>query len=84
MKNKSPLILTLFLFLAMLFLLSPASASETKSFPTKDKPLIIDEKEKKVMIYTEVHGKNLQQFNSHWALSLKMASFMIRRYLNLM
>lgn len=69
MKNKSPFILTF--FLSMLFLLSPASASETQNLPTKDKPLIIDEKEKKVMIYTEVHGKNLQQFNPHWGIVFK-------------
>lgn len=71
MINKILYISTLFIFLATVFLLSPSFASETPNLPTKDTPLIINEKEKKVMIFTEVYGKNLHQYNPHWGVVFK-------------
>lgn len=36
--------------------------------PTKENPLIIDEKNKQVMIYTEVNEMNVHQTNVHWGV----------------
>lgn len=45
-------------------------ALETNSLrlPTKETPLIINEKERKVLIYTEVQKINLQKYNTHWGV----------------
>jgi len=40
----------------------------TQNLPTKEKPLIIDEKGKKVLIYTEVNEMNVHQSNVHWGV----------------
>ena len=44
---------------------SKAGASESQILPTKENPLIIDEKGKQVLIYTEVHEMNVHQSNVH-------------------
>lgn len=37
----------------------------SQNFPTKENPLVIDEKGKRVLIYTEVHEMNVHQYNVH-------------------
>lgn len=71
LKNKIPYISTLILLLISLLMPSSALAFEAQNLPTKENPLTINEKEKKVMIYTEVHGKNVHQYNTHWGVVFK-------------
>lgn len=56
-------------------------ASETQSFPTKENPLLIDEKGKRVLIYTEVHEMNVHQSNVHWGVVFKDGRFQDRAIL---
>jgi hypothetical protein len=44
---------------------------EIKDLVTKGNPLVIDEKGKSVLIYTEVNGKNVHQDNPHWGVVFK-------------
>ncbi len=41
---------------------------EEQDFPVKENPLVIDEKGKRVLIYTEVCEKNVHQYNAHWGV----------------
>jgi hypothetical protein len=50
-------------------------------FPTKETPLIIDEKGKRVLIYTEVHEMNVHQSNVHWGVVFKEGKFQDRAIL---
>jgi hypothetical protein len=52
-----------------------------QDLPTKEKPLIIDEKGKKVLIYTEVHEMNVHQSNVHWGVVFKDGKFQDRSIL---
>jgi len=54
---------------------------EPQSFPTKENPLIIDEKGKRVLIYTEVHEMNVHQWNVHWGVVFKDGKFQDRAIL---
>jgi len=54
---------------------------EPQNFPTREKPLIIDEKGKKVLIYTEVNEMNLHQSNVHWGVVFKDGKFQDRAIL---
>lgn len=58
-----------------------ASAVESQNLPTKENPLIIDEKGKKVLIYTEVHEMNVHQPNVHWGIVFKDGKFQDRAIL---
>lgn len=75
----------IFLSLFLLFLLfigiSLAAEKKTSELPTKENPLVIDEKEKKVMIYTEVHEMNVHQSNVHWGIVFKDGRFQDRAIL---
>ncbi len=37
-------------------------------WPTRDRPLVIEAAEKKVLLYCEVHGKGLTSSNPHWGV----------------
>jgi len=56
-------------------------ASESQVFPTKENPLMIDEKGKRVLIYTEVHEMNVHQSNVHWGVVFKEGKFQDRAIL---
>jgi hypothetical protein len=60
---------------------SKTVASEPQVFPTKENPLIIDEKGKRVLIYTEVHEMNVHQSNVHWGVVFKDGKFQDRAIL---
>ncbi len=62
-------------------LIAKADTSELKIFPTREKPLIIDEKNKRVLIYTEVHEMNVHQWNVHWGVVFKDGKFQDRAIL---
>lgn len=68
------------------FAVSKADKQEIKDFPTRENPLIIDEKNKKVLIYTEVHEMNVHQSNVHWGVVFKEGRFhdraILRSYAN--
>jgi hypothetical protein len=54
---------------------------QPQDLPTKEKPLIIDEKGKRVLIYTEVHEMNVHQSNVHWGVVFKDGKFQDRSIL---
>jgi hypothetical protein len=54
---------------------------DPQNFPTKEKPLIIDEKGKRVLIYTEVNEMNVHQSNVHWGVVFKDGKFQDRAIL---
>lgn len=60
---------------------SKTVASESLGFPTKENPLLIDEKGKRVLIYTEVHEMNVHQSNVHWGVVFKEGKFQDRAIL---
>lgn len=62
-------------------LMAKAGEPETQNFPTKENPLIIDEKGKRVLIYTEVHEMNVHQWNVHWGVVFKDGRFQDRAIL---
>jgi hypothetical protein len=57
------------------------TATGTQNFPTREKPLIIDEKGKRVLIYTEVNEMNVHQSNVHWGVVFKDGKFQDRSIL---
>lgn len=61
--------------------LSYSVGKETQALPTKENPLIIDEKGKRVLIYTEVHEMNVHQYNVHWGIVFKDGRFQDRAIL---
>lgn len=62
-------------------LIAKTGELETQSFPTKENPLIIDEKGNKVLIYTEVNEMNVHQWNVHWGVVFKDGKFQDRAIL---
>jgi hypothetical protein len=60
---------------------SKTLASKSQVLPSKDNPLMIDEKGKKVLIYTEVHEMNVHQSNVHWGVVFKDGKFQDRAIL---
>lgn len=62
-------------------LMATASGSEPLNFPTKESPLMIDEKGKRVLIYTEVNEMNVHQWNVHWGVVFKGGRFQDRAIL---
>jgi hypothetical protein len=62
-------------------LIAKAGAIEPQDSPTKENPLIIDEKGKRVLIYTEVHEMNVHQWNVHWGVVFKDGRFQDRAIL---
>ena len=62
-------------------LIAKAGSDEPHNFPTKENPLVIDEKGKRVLIYTEVHEMNVHQWNVHWGVVFKDGKFQDRAIL---
>lgn len=60
---------------------SKTVASESQVFPTKKQSLMIDEKGKRVLIYTEVNEMNVHQSNVHWGVVFKEGKFQDRAIL---
>lgn len=62
--------------LILLFMLSVISNNlylyGQATLPTKDNPLIIDKKNKRVLIYTEINVMHLYQPTVHWGVVSKM------------
>jgi len=57
------------------------AASAAVNFPTRDTPLVVDEKMRRVLIYTEVNEMNVHQFNVHWGVVFKDGRFQDRAIL---
>ncbi len=77
------IILTALIFVMLIGLNNFAKASNYNRvlFPTKENPMIIDEKGRKVLIYTEVHEMNVHQYNVHWGVVFKDGKFQDRAIL---
>jgi hypothetical protein len=60
---------------------SKSGSGESQIFLTKENPILIDEKGKKVLIYTEVHEMNVHQSNVHWGVVFKDGKFQDRAIL---
>jgi len=58
-------------FTHLIFLIFFAFLDPSNLLPTKDKPLIVDDKRKMVLIYTEVNLKQLHKNNPHWGVVFK-------------
>ena len=61
--------------------LSKSGESSAQGFPTRENPLLIDEKKKRVLIYSEVHEMNVHQPNVHWGVVFKDGKFQDRAIL---
>jgi hypothetical protein len=55
--------------------IAKAGTNEPQNFPTTENPLIIDEGANRVLIYTEVQGRNIYQWNTHWGVVFKEGRF---------
>lgn len=69
MKKLSKFLYVFFLFFIFAF------SETTNILPTKEKPLLIDEKNKKVLIYTELNVMHLYQPTVHWGVVFKDGKF---------
>jgi hypothetical protein len=73
MKN---LIVCVGLFLVFgVFATFQTAAAKEDSFPTKENPIVVDTKGKRVLIYSEVSEKNLNETNPHWGVVFKDGKF---------
>jgi hypothetical protein len=54
---------------------------ELPGWPTREQPLMVDEKAKKVLIYTEVNEMNVHQSNVHWGVVFNGGRFQDRAIL---
>lgn len=64
-----------FVFIYLFLVLSDAYPGSVNILPTKEKPLLIDEKNKKVLIYTELNVMHLFQQTVHWGVVFKDGKF---------
>lgn len=74
-------VFTMLFLLAMFAGLSYSVGKEIQTLPDRENPLIIDEKGKRVLIYTEVHEMNVHQYNVHWGVVFKDGRFQDRAIL---
>jgi hypothetical protein len=78
--------MTAVFFLLSLSVFTPWAVAADEKLPTKDNPLIIDKEGKRVLIYTEVNGKKLQETNPHWGVVFKDGKYgdkaILRAYAN--
>lgn len=82
MMKKISLLRAVFLMIIVLLSVSKMQATASNmELPTKDKPLLIDEKNKRLLIYTEVHEMNVHQSNVHWGVVFKGGRFQDRAIL---
>lgn len=72
MKKSNLILITLLTLLIFCFSVTIISAQE---LPTKDNPLIIDKKNKRVLIYTEINVMHLYQPTVHWGVVFKDGRF---------
>lgn len=72
--------LVLAMLLAAVFWFT-SSNSNALQMPTKENPLIIDEKNKQLLLYTEVNEMNVHQSNVHWGVVFKGGRFQDRAIL---
>ncbi|MCE5335145.1 MAG: YdjY domain-containing protein [Desulfobacteraceae bacterium] len=63
----------IFLLLFSLCIACPAAADDV--MPTKENPLVVDKEGKRILIYTEVNEKNLNETNPHWGIVSKDGKF---------
>lgn len=49
--------------------------------PTRENPLVIDDKGKRVLIYTETHEMNVHQYNVHWGIVFRDGRYQDRAIL---
>lgn len=77
-KLLSTIFFVVVMLAAVMFWGSSLNASQ---LPTKENPLIINEKNKQVLIYTEVHEMNVHQSNVHWGVVFKGGKFQDRAIL---
>ncbi len=73
--------ITVLLGVIALFALAGAAMAKEGAFPTREKPLIVDKKGKRVLIYTEVNEMNVHQSNVHWGVVFKDGRFQDRAIL---
>lgn len=74
MKKLLTVSIGLVLVMGVLTTLQLAGAKDD-GLPTRENPLVIDMKEKRVLIYTEVSEKNLHEANPHWGVVFKDGKF---------
>lgn len=69
--------------LVVLALFAPTGVARAKegALPTKENPLIVDKRGKRVLIYTEVNELNAHQSNVHWGVVFKDGRFQDRAIL---
>lgn len=63
------------IFVLFLNLLITVTAFANMVLPTKDNPLIVDKKNKQVLIYTEINAMHLYQPTVHWGIVFKDGRF---------
>ncbi|MCX7793318.1 MAG: YdjY domain-containing protein [Thermodesulfovibrionales bacterium] len=78
MKRLTLMVIFLLCLIPVILL---ASEKISQKYPTKEEPMIVDEKSKTVMIYTEVHEMNVHQYNVHWGVVFKDGRFADRAIL---
>lgn len=71
MKNLLGFIGLFFAVPARCFGPSILEAATYDLFPARKNPLIIDEKNKSVLMFTEINSKNLYKTNPHWGIVFK-------------
>ncbi len=64
-----------------LFASTGAAMAKEGALPTRENPLIVDKKGKRVLIYTEVNELNVHQSNVHWGVVFKDGRFQDRAIL---
>ncbi|MEW5743839.1 MAG: YdjY domain-containing protein [Nitrospirota bacterium] len=62
-------------------LIAKVGSTGIQNFPTRENPVIVDEKGKRVLIYTEVHEMNVHQPNVHWGVVFKEGKYQDRAIL---
>ncbi len=70
-------LITWFVFVPIvgLFLTAQLATATDEPLPTRENPLVVDMKEKRVLIYTEVSEANLHNTNPHWGIVFKDGKF---------
>jgi len=70
MRRLCCLMTAVFVLLSFSVLAVGALAAD-EELPTKDNPLVIDKEDNRILVYTEVNGKNLRESNPHWGIVSK-------------
>lgn len=59
----------------ILIFIPPVFSKSSNIMPSKEKPLIVDEKNRKILIYTELNVMHLYQPTVHWGVVFKDGKF---------